>query len=107
MALMLLNSLGGEKERFKPLQPSGVSFYTCGPTVYAASHIGNLRTFVVSDFFRRTLERFSYTVRQVINITDVDDKTITGAKEANLSLPDFTARYERIFFNVLNALNIL
>lgn len=107
MALTFFNSLSGQKETFAPILPPTVSFYTCGPTVYAPPHIGNLRTFVTSDLVRRTLERFGYTVRQVVNITDVDDKTIAGAREVNLSLADFIARYEQMFLADLIALNIL
>ena len=107
MALTFFNSLSGTKERFASLRPPTVSFYTCGPTVYAPPHIGNLRTFVTSDLLRRTLERFGLTVRQVINITDVDDKTIAGAAAAGLSLVDFTRRYEQMFLDDLDALNVL
>ncbi len=105
MALIFFNTLTRQKEVFKPLLPA-VSFYTCGPTVYDQSHIGNLRTFVTSDLIRRTLERTGFSVRQVINITDVDDKTIAGAQAAGETLKDFTVRYETAFFENLAALNI-
>ncbi|HEY4524335.1 MAG TPA: cysteine--tRNA ligase [Candidatus Paceibacterota bacterium] len=107
MALTFFNTLTAKTEVFVPLAPPVVSFYTCGPTVYAPPHLGNLRTFATGDWLRRTLSRFGYTVRQVINITDVDDKTIAGAQAANLTLKDFTERYEQMFLADLAALNIL
>ena len=83
-----------------------MSFYTCGPTVYAEAHIGNLRTFVASDFIRRTLEYLDYDVRQVINITDVDDKTIGASRAAGKSLASFTTLYEELFLADMASLNI-
>jgi len=106
MALIFFNTLARQKEVFKPLWPGIVSFYTCGPTVYSEPHIGNLRTFVTSDLVRRVLEQDGFSVRQVINITDVDDKTIDGARAAGKTLKDFTARYETAFLENLAALNI-
>ena len=73
------NTLSGKLEEFKPLKESDVSLYTCGPTVYHYAHIGNFRTFVFEDLLRRFLEFKGFTVRHVMNITDVDDKTIAGA----------------------------
>ncbi|MBI2097323.1 MAG: cysteine--tRNA ligase [Candidatus Vogelbacteria bacterium] len=106
MALTFFNTLTRRKEVFKPLLPAAVSFYACGPTVYDEPHLGNLRTFVTSDLVRRTLERSGFSVRQVINITDVDDKTIAGARAAGETLLNFTARYETAFLDDLAALNI-
>ncbi|MBI2100556.1 MAG: cysteine--tRNA ligase [Candidatus Vogelbacteria bacterium] len=106
MALTFFNTLTRQKELFKPSLPGAVSFYTCGPTVYDRSHIGNLRTFVMSDLIRRVLERFGFSVRQVVNITDVDDKTIAGARAAGETLKDFTAGYETAFLENLTVLNI-
>ncbi|MEK7585254.1 MAG: cysteine--tRNA ligase [Patescibacteria group bacterium] len=107
MALTLYNSLSRQSESFAPLAPPVVSFYTCGPTVYDVPHIGNLRTFVTSDLVRRVLERAGYTVRQVVNITDVDDKTIAGARAAKFALGEFTKEYEDIFLANLESLNLL
>ncbi|MFH1170877.1 MAG: cysteine--tRNA ligase, partial [Candidatus Vogelbacteria bacterium] len=80
--------------------------YTCGPTVYAPAHIGNLRTFVVSDWWRRTLKWNGYQVESAMNVTDVDDKTIKGSREAGLPLADFTSQYKKAFFADLESLNI-
>lgn len=106
MALIFFNTLTRQKEVFQTLRPRVVSFYTCGPTVYDHPHLGNLRTFLTSDLIRRTLERTGFSVRQVINITDVDDKTIAGARTAGQTLKDFTARYETAFLEDLKILNI-
>ena len=80
--------------------------YLCGPTVYNFSHIGNLRTFLFEDILRRTLKFFGWKVTQVMNLTDVDDKTIRGANEEGVSLREFTDRYVEAFFEDLDALFI-
>ena len=80
--LKIYNTLRNSKEDFIPIDENLVKMYTCGPTVYNFTHIGNFRTFVFEDVFRRCLKYFGYNVLQVMNITDVDDKTING------SLPD-------------------
>ncbi len=107
MALILYNSLTRQLEPLTPLRPPAVSLYTCGPTVYDAPHIGNLRTFVTGDLLRRVLEHSGYEVKQVVNITDVDDKTIAGAHSAGRSLVDFTREFENIFLADLESLNLL
>lgn len=91
---------------FRPSSKGKVTMYTCGPTLYASAHIGNLRTFVVSDWWRRTLEWNGYEVKSAMNVTDVDDKTIKGSKNAGISLADFTNQYEKTFFADLESLNI-
>ena len=80
--------------------------YTCGPTVYNFAHIGNFRTYVFEDMLRRTLKFFGYKVIQVMNLTDVDDKTIKGAIENNVTLDAFTLPYKQAFFEDLQQLNI-
>ena len=80
--------------------------YTCGPTVYNHVHIGNLRTFLFEDVLRRTLKLFGYEVTQVMNLTDVDDKTIKGATERGVSLREFTDRYVEAFFDDLKTLRV-
>ena len=75
MDLTLYNTLSRTKEVFKPLHPSRVTLYTCGPTVYYYAHIGNLRAYVFADVLRNTLEYFGYTVKQIINITDIGHLT--------------------------------
>jgi cysteinyl-tRNA synthetase len=95
---MLTNTLGGEKQALEPLEPGHVRMYTCGLTVYNRGHIGNFRTFVSQDILRRYLEYKGYRVTQVCNFTDVDDKTIAGAREARLPLREYTQRYIDLFF---------
>jgi len=104
--LKLYNTLSRKKEAFKPLKGKKVGMYTCGPTVYDYAHIGNLRTYVFNDLVRRSLEFLGYNVTQVMNITDVDDKTIKGSQKAKQTLKEFTRKYEKIFFEDLDSLNI-
>ena len=105
--LKLYNTLSRKKEIFKPLRGKKVGFYSCGPTVYNYAHIGNLRTFVFNDLVKRSLSFLGYDVNHVMNITDVDDKTIKGSQEESLSLKDFTRKYEKIFFEDLALLNVI
>ena len=93
MTLRLYNTLTRQVEPFVPLQPGRVSLYTCGPTVYNYAHIGNFRTFLFEDLLRRWLEASGFEVFHVMNITDVDDKTINGAKQAGTALRDYVAHY--------------
>ena len=80
--------------------------YTCGPTVYAPTHLGNLRTFVTGDWLRRVFEWNGYQVTTAMNITDVDDKTIKGSQAAGWPLLSFTKQYEKTFFADLESLNV-
>src|SRR3989304_5433270 len=98
MVLKLYNTLSGEKEVFSPLNDSIVGIYSCGPTVYDVAHIGNLRAYVFADVLRRYLEFKDYKVKQVMNITDLDDKTIRASKEQGESLRDYTDTYIKFFF---------
>ncbi|MDE3181004.1 MAG: cysteine--tRNA ligase, partial [Acidobacteriota bacterium] len=93
MALRLLNTLSGAIEEFHPLTGNEVRIYTCGPTVYDFAHIGNYRTFVFQDVLCRTLKYSGYAVRHVMNLTDVDDKTIRNSKAAGLTLREYTQKY--------------
>ncbi|MFQ6094334.1 MAG: cysteine--tRNA ligase [bacterium] len=106
MPLRLFNTFTRRKEEFKPNVPGKVGMYTCGPTVYDHAHIGNLRAFVFEDLLRRYLKYSGYEVKQVMNLTDVDDKTIRGARAEGTSLSKFTQRYKEAFFEDLRALNI-
>ena len=106
MVLKLYNTLSGEKEVFSPLNDSIVGIYSCGPTVYDVAHIGNLRAYVFADVLRRYLEFKDYKVKQVMNITDLDDKTIRASKEQGVSLREYTDRYIRFFFNDIDLLRI-
>jgi cysteinyl-tRNA synthetase len=100
------NSLGRRLEPLQPINPGKVAIYTCGPTVYNDVHIGNLRTFLFEDVLRRSLRYLGFEVTQVMNLTDVDDKTIRGAKERGVALDDYTAPYIASFFRDLDRLHI-
>jgi cysteinyl-tRNA synthetase len=102
----LFNTLGRQVSEFSPIEPGHVRLYTCGPTVYNVVHIGNLRTFVFEDVLRRRFLARGDRVTQVMNLTDVDDKTIQGAREAGLALGDFTAKYADAFFQDIARLNV-
>jgi len=104
--LQVYNTLTRKKEAFKPLKEGEVSIYACGPTVYNMPHIGNYRTFLMADNIVRTLEYLGYKVKLVMNITDIDDKTIRDSKAAEMSLKDFTDKYTAEFFKGLDMLNI-
>jgi cysteinyl-tRNA synthetase len=97
MTLTLFNTLGRRLEPFTPLVPGRVTLYTCGPTVYNYAHVGNFRTFLFEDLLRRWLEASGYEVFHVMNITDVDDKTIRGAAAAGVPLTAHTAQYIAAF----------
>lgn len=107
MPIRFFNTLSGRIEEFKPLREREVRMYTCGPTVYDYAHIGNFRTFVFEDLLRRFLEFKGFKVKHVMNLTDVDDKTILGANREGKKLGDFTKRYTEAFLEDLNTLNIL
>ncbi|MFH1208722.1 MAG: cysteine--tRNA ligase [Candidatus Omnitrophota bacterium] len=101
------NTLSGKLEEFKPLKDGKVMFYACGPTVYHYAHIGNFRTFVFEDLLRRFLEFKGLKVRHVMNITDVDDKTIAGANREKKSLSAYTEFYTEAFLEDMKTLNML
>ena len=105
--LKLYNYLTRKKDIFKPLRGNGVGLYTCGPTVYNYAHIGNFRTYIFEDVLRRALEYSGYKVQHIMNITDVDDKTIRGSKTAGKTLKEFTDFYTKEFFKDVKKLNIL
>ncbi len=104
--LSFYNTLKRKKEVFVPLREGEVRIYTCGLTVYDRGHIGNFRTFIFEDILRRYLEYKGYKVIQVMNITDVDDKTIKGAILSGKDLKEYTEYYTDLFFNDLEILNI-
>ena len=104
--LHLYNTLTRRLEPFTSLEAGHARVYTCGPTIYDYSHIGNFRTFLFEDILRRTLRLFGYRVTQAMNLTDVDDKTIRGASQAGLSLREYTDRYAAAFFEDLDTLRI-
>jgi cysteinyl-tRNA synthetase len=104
--LMLYNTRTRQKEKVVAQGDQILRMYTCGPTVYNLPHIGNYRTFVFEDFLRRTLRWWGFSVRQVMNLTDVDDKTIRGALAQDLTLEAFTTPYVEGFFEDLEVLHI-
>src|SRR4051812_49781236 len=108
MALRFLNTFSREIEEFEPgdLSARAVRMYTCGPTVYSRAHIGNFRAYIFEDLLQRHLELRGYQVHRVMNITDVDDKTIRGARQANVRLLDFTAPFKQAFFEDADMLRI-
>jgi cysteinyl-tRNA synthetase len=106
MPLTFYNTLTRREEEFVPLHPGKVGMYVCGPTVYAAPHIGNLRTFFFSDILRKYLEYRGYDVRFVMNLTDVDDKTIRGAMQKGVKLNDYTQPFIDSLFRDFEQLGI-
>lgn len=106
MALRFFNTLTRTKEEFVPLQPGKVRMYTCGPTVWDFAHIGNFRAYIVADLIKRYLGYKGYEVKHIMNITDVDDKTIAGSQSEKVSLSEYTQRYKKAFFEDLENLNI-
>ena len=104
--MLFYNSLTRTKEQLTPIESGHVKMYTCGPTVYNFAHIGNFRAYTFEDVLRRTLAFNGCRVTQVMNLTDVDDKTIRGSKTAGVPLKTFTAPFIRAFFDDLKVLNI-
>lgn len=106
MSLKFYNTLGRQIEEFRPIEDGQVKMYTCGPTVYDFAHIGNYRAYIFEDLLRRYLKYCGYRVTQVMNLTDVDDKTIKGTNAAGITLQEYTAKYKDAFFEDLETLNI-
>ena len=106
MPLKFHNTLTRRTEEFTPLTPGEVRIYTCGPTIYSYAHIGNFRAYIFEDLLRRYLKYKGFKVTQVMNITDVDDKTIRDSQKAGIPLSGYTAEYKRAFFQDRDALNI-
>ncbi|HYK91162.1 MAG TPA: cysteine--tRNA ligase [Acidobacteriota bacterium] len=104
--LKIHNTLTGLKEEFHPMEGGVVRLYTCGPTVYDYAHIGNFRTFVFQDLFRRYLRYRQYHLIDVMNITDVDDRIIQNARTQGMSLNDYTAKYIEAFLEDSRTLHI-
>jgi cysteinyl-tRNA synthetase len=106
MALRFYNTLTRREEEFVPLEEGKVGMYVCGPTVYAPPHIGNMRTFFFADTVRRYLEYRGYRVKFVMNLTDVDDKTIRGALREGVALAEYTAPFVDHLFRDFERLGI-
>ena len=108
MAIRLFNTYSRKLEELAPRDPAGckIDMYTCGPTVYSRAHVGNFRAYIFEDLLQRHLEARGFKVHRVMNITDVDDKTIRGAREAGVPLVKFTAQFKRAFFEDMQTLRI-
>jgi len=104
--ICLFNTLTRQKEAFVPIEPGKVRMYTCGPTVYDFAHIGNFRAFLFEDLLKRWLEHSGFKVTHVMNLTDVDDKTIKGSQKQGKPLREYTDFYANAFFEDAEALNI-
>ena len=105
-SICFFNTLTRRKEKFVPIEDGKVRMYTCGPTVYDYAHIGNFRAFVFEDLLKRWLEYRGFKVTHVMNLTDVDDKTIRGSQKQKVPLAKYTEHYAKAFFEDINALNI-
>ncbi len=106
VGLKLFNTLSRSKEMFEPSVPGRVSMYSCGPTAHARMHIGEMRRFMFSDLLSRYLEYRDFDVTHIINITDLDDKTIDGSEKAGMELAKFTQKHIDVFKKDLDALKI-
>ena len=108
MAIRLFNTYSRKLEELALRDPAGckIDMYTCGPTVYSRAHVGNFRAYIFEDLLQRHLEVRGFKVHRVMNITDVDDKTIRGAREAGVPLVKFTAQFKRAFFEDMQTLRI-
>ena len=104
--MKVYNSLTRRTEELRPLSENTIRLYTCGPTVYNFAHIGNFRAYAFEDILRRVIQFNGMGIRQVMNLTDVDDKTIRGANAAGVPLTDYTKTYKDAFFADLAKLNI-
>ena len=107
MAIRFFNTYSRQLEEFTSRDTTPrVSMYTCGPTVYSRAHIGNFRAYIFEDLLQRHLEQRGYNVQRVMNLTDVDDKTIRGARTAKVALRQFTEQFKQAFFDDTHTLRI-
>lgn len=104
--LKIYNTLSKKKEDFKPLEDKKAGLYSCGPTVYDYAHLGNFRAYVFVDIFKKYLKYRGYEVNHVMNLTDIDDKTIKRSQKEKISLKELTKKYEDAFREDLKYLNI-
>ncbi len=107
MALKIFNTLTRQKEEFVPLNGNSVGLYTCGPTVYNYPHIGNYRAYIFGDTLKRYLMYCGYQVEHIMNITDIDDKTIRDSIASGKTLKEFTEFYTEEFYKDRDALHII
>jgi len=104
--MKIYNTRTKEKEEFVPQDNKTVKMYVCGPTVYDYAHLGNLRTYINTDLLRRWLKFSGHKVEEVMNITDIDDKTIKKALDEKVPIKNVTQKYEKLFLGDLKRLNI-
>src|ERR687891_2651893 len=105
--MRLYNTLTRAEEEFSPSQDNIVRMYACGLTVYSRGHIGNFRTFVAMDLLRRALKyEAGYGIREVVNYTDVDDRTILESQKAGVPLREYTTQYVSAFVQDAEALGL-
>ncbi len=107
MPIKFYNTLTKRKNEFQPITNGEVKLYTCGPTVYDTAHIGNFRTFLFEDLLKRYLFLKGFKVTHVMNLTDVDDKTILRSNSDNISIHDLTEKYIELFFKDIQILKII
>jgi cysteinyl-tRNA synthetase len=100
------NTYSGKLEAFVPLKPNEVKMYTCGPTVYDYAHIGNFRTFIFQDILRRFLKLRGFKMHHIMNLTDVDDRIITNAAVAGVSIREYTEKFVQAFFDDCKTLSV-
>jgi cysteinyl-tRNA synthetase len=105
-SIRFFNTLTRQKDTFTPLTEGEVRMYTCGPTVYGFAHIGNFRAFLFEDLLKRWLKHRGFKVTHVMNLTDVDDKTIKGSQKQGIPLSQFTEHYSKAFFEDAEVLNL-
>ncbi len=106
MGIQFFNTLTRKMEAFESIKPGIAEIYTCGPTIHDFAHIGNFRTYVFEDLLRRYLKYRGYQVKQVMNLTDVEDKIIRKSEALGINFLEFTKKYADAFFEDLNRLNI-
>ncbi|UCE24317.1 MAG: cysteine--tRNA ligase [Candidatus Zixiibacteriota bacterium] len=106
MAIRFKNTFTRKKEEFVPIESGKVRMYTCGPTVYKQAHVGNFRAYMFEDLLRRYLKYKGFEVTQVMNLTDVDDKTIRDSNAQGIPLKEFTAPMIKEFFEDIDSLGI-
>lgn len=104
--LNLYHTASRKQEPFPAEEKKSIKVYACGPTVYNYAHIGNLRTYIFEDLLLKTLRFLGYQVHHVMNLTDVEDKTIRSANAEGIALAEYTKRYINAFFEDLEALHI-
>ena len=101
--IQFYNTLTRRKENFIPINKNKVLFYSCGPTVYNYPHIGNYRAYIFADTLKRVLMYEGYKVKHIMNLTDIDDKTIRESKKEGKTLKEFTEFYSEEFFKDIKA----